>query len=456
MLLDRGDLTAAGDLAIAVGDDRVRDRGAVDLVRATLGSLPVDVADRWRANLPPGLARDLLAAAAAHARAVTDPPTADLDALIEGFRARDDAAGESVSLALATLAAEANGDLGRLLALSGPARALSARHPDPLLRLLVGAVDAATAGLTGDVAGGLAVLDGDLADLPMAGRPEVLIRLHWHLLLLAGRAADAAAVAHAHHAHRAMPVSRELEGVALWFDGDPGGLPRSSVDIGPDRYAALSERDRFDQAALIAVLAASASETDAVDLAVGALERSALGDAPGDAAQLACARAAARIVHHDEPGARAVIDALVQADAIDPVAEPLLRRSLAIPYVCSPALRDRWDDARPRSLPGPHPGGRPDAGRGPRRPPPRRPVVDGGGDHRPPPALVGRARRLGRGLGPDVGARPGRRAGRAVRRRGGGRGGLAGERRRAPDPPDPGHRGGGLRPPPAARRTSWR
>ena len=49
----RGDPIATGAIALRLGDDEALDRATVDLVRATLGSLPVDVAEAWLAARRP-------------------------------------------------------------------------------------------------------------------------------------------------------------------------------------------------------------------------------------------------------------------------------------------------------------------------------------------------------------------------------------------------------------------
>ena len=54
-------------------------------------------------------------------------------------------------------------------------------------------VDAAMMALGGgDIDGALAILEQPVDGASPSDRPEALVRLHWHLLILAGRAGDAA------------------------------------------------------------------------------------------------------------------------------------------------------------------------------------------------------------------------------------------------------------------------
>jgi LuxR family maltose regulon positive regulatory protein len=222
-----------------------------------------------------------------------------------------------------------------------------------VLRLLLNSVDAAVATLSGDLPRALAILEQPVDDVARHDRPEAMTRLHWHLLLLAGRAADAAILAEpaATPANSAVPV-RELTATARWFDGDPSGFAVGAVELGPDRYVALSERDRFDQAALVAVMAAAAGEVKAVDEAVAVLQSSPFANTtPPDAAFVAVARAAQLVLVGDEDAAARVLDELLDTFGfgpdgyVDRLTDAHLRRALCVPYVCSPRLRAVWDDA---------------------------------------------------------------------------------------------------------------
>ena len=67
------------------------------------------------------------------------------------------------------------------------------------------------------------------------------------------------------------------------------------------------------------------------------------GTAGADAAMAAVARACQAVAHHDDERAVAIVGELVDTGPIDGFAEAHLRRTLAVPYVCSPELRRRWD-----------------------------------------------------------------------------------------------------------------
>lgn len=342
----RGDPIAWGSLAIRLGDTDALGRAGVALVRATLGSLPVDAAEAWLAELTADTPEaGLLRAALAHARSAAEPPAEELDRVVEQFLARDDGIGASVTVALAALAAEARGDLGHLMLLAGRARALAERHIDPVLELLVAGVDAAAEAMQGDLAAALERLDRAEAGVATEERPEAFARLHWHLLLLAGRAGDAAELVAGVRPAPGAAVQRELEGVARWLDGDPGVLLGGPLDTGPDRYRVLSDRDRFDQASFVAVFAASAGDVGAVGRAVDVLASSPFSAVTGgpDAAVVAVAQACQAIVDHDDDRAAALVGRIVDAAPLDPFTDAYLRRSLAVPYICSDQLRARWD-----------------------------------------------------------------------------------------------------------------
>ena len=342
----RGDAVATGQLALRLGDRAALRRAAVDLVRTTLGSLPADVAEAWLAVGDDGPEHELLACALAHTRTASEPPAARLDALGAAFAERAEPEGEAVVIALGALVADAGRDLGRLLALSMRAQAIAQGHRDPILDLLVDCVGAAMSALQGDLDGALALLDRPRPDLPPNVRPEALTRLHWRLLLLAGRAADAARLADSFEPAPELSTERPLETVARWLAGDPDGLDPEAFDVGPGRYGSLPERDQFDQAAFVAVLAAAFGRTDALDVAVEVLTSSPFAATTGpDGAFLAVALACQRILDHDDAGAAAEIERFLAAGPADGLVDAHLRRFLAVPYVGVGSLREAWDRA---------------------------------------------------------------------------------------------------------------
>ena len=142
-------------------------------------------------------------------------------------------------------------------------------------------VDAAMMALGGgDIDGALAILEQPVGGASPSDRPEALVRLHWHLLILAGRAGEAAELTADLDPVPGIAAPRELSDVARWLDGEPAGLASGDVDLGPDRYRRLSERDTFDQAAFIAVIAASAPDPGPVHQAVDLLDASPFGPPP--------------------------------------------------------------------------------------------------------------------------------------------------------------------------------
>ncbi|HET8620672.1 MAG TPA: hypothetical protein VFM27_17015, partial [Acidimicrobiales bacterium] len=161
----RGDAVATGSIALRLDDDDALRRAAVDLVRTTLGSLPVEVAEAWLAALGAtgGGGRpevELLACALAHARCAAEPPAGRLDDLAARFRAAGDRDGEAVALALGGLAADARDDVDHLVSLAQQARSLAAGDDNPRLALLVAGVDAAVLAIGGgDFDAALALLD---------------------------------------------------------------------------------------------------------------------------------------------------------------------------------------------------------------------------------------------------------------------------------------------------------
>jgi DNA-binding SARP family transcriptional activator len=348
----RGDPVATGAAALRLGDVAALRRASVELVRMTIGSLPIEVAESWtgalRAAGPEGERpeAELLECALAHTRRAADPPGDRLDAVADRFHADGDLDGEAVALAIGTLAADARNDIAHLVSLAARARTLLEAHDEPSLVLLVTAVDAAAAALFGDLDRALDLLDQPVGGIPPDQRPEAMTRLHWHFLLLAGRAGDAAALTAGLDPAPGAAGKRELSAVARWLDGDPSTLSPATVDIGPERYQRFSERDVFDQAAFVAVLAASGTDPTPVHHAVDLLEASPFAvDSGPDGALLAVARACASVVDHDDDGAVAAIARFVDRAPLDPLTEAHLLRGLAVPYVCSPELQRRWDGA---------------------------------------------------------------------------------------------------------------
>ena len=358
----RGDAIATGSVARRLADHQALARAAVDLVRATIGSLPLSIAGPWATALQAApadgasaaevaLAAELLECAIANARSASAPPADRLDRLADAFHERGDGEGEAIALAIATLASEARGDLAHLVGLAARARALAEGQDELRLQLLVASVDGAVAAMSGDLDTALAILGEPVGDLAPGQRPEAMVRLHWHFLILAGRAGDAAELTAAVDPVPGLAAQRQLHAVASFLDGRPAQLVAVGADIGPGRYEQLSERDRFDQAAFVAVLASASPDPEPVRRALTVLATSPFAAASGpDGALTAVARACGAIVEHDDAAAEAIITRFVEqaagsGGAFDPLTDAHLRRSLAVPYACSPALRAQWDSA---------------------------------------------------------------------------------------------------------------
>src|SRR4029453_13714659 len=214
----------------------------------------------------------------------------------------------------------------------------------PVLDLLVAAVDAAAARFDGDIDRALALLARPIPGLVPGPAPAAVTRFHWHLLLLAGRAGDAAALMADRDPVRGIDGAQELHGVAR----SPDGAPSRPWGVGGPTTASLplSGGARFERAALTAVLAASAGEVDMVHAALAELSISPFAGGNGpDGAVVAVARACGAVVEHDDRRAEAEIAAFLACGPRDRVTDTFLRRTPAVLYASSPDLRRDWDAA---------------------------------------------------------------------------------------------------------------
>ncbi|MGX6600729.1 BTAD domain-containing putative transcriptional regulator [Micromonosporaceae bacterium Da 78-11] len=354
LLLERGDALRAGAIALAAADPGLLDRAATALVTATLATFPHDTGVRWLAAVPPG-ERDrpgllLLAAATRYAFRADDP---DVDTVLDNAAtaARDsgDLAAETAALSLATIAAHARGDESRLVELFHRALELPGADEQPTLRLLVAGVRAAVFEVFGSVPDALATVAALRADDLEHQPGKITVRFHVYLLILAGRADEAAALAETHLATSPYAHVRRMPMFARWMAGHPtdllpdlaraatAGLPYVPEADANDRY-------RFNFLAFAAVVAASLGDRDALRQVAAQLDASGLGADTRDAAMLAVAAAAGAVLHGDEPGAAGLIEGFLAAHPLpDPVASVHLRRFLAYGYVLSPTARRAWD-----------------------------------------------------------------------------------------------------------------
>ena len=355
LLLGRGEVARAGAIAVRAGDRAGLRAASLALVRTTLSSLPVDTARSWLAAADAELRRSpelmLLTAACRHSANFRDP---EVDRLLDAVLAMGgaDCAGAATAsggpaaaaellvptaIALAAIVAHTRGDHVGLFLVVQRARECGAQD-DPVLQSLVAGVEAAMLELAGDVPGALAVLDRLVLAGGSLGLPYAVRRLRWHLLLLAGRADEAALAADG-------PV---LRAVAGWLAGDPAtfdhlvGTPRAEP-IGPGSGA----RDVLTEATFAAVLAASVGDIGRVAAACRVVDATPLDLADTrDSAQYAVATAALAIATHDDAAAERLIGEHLARHPIGRApGETHLRRFLAVPYVCSHEVRAAWDAA---------------------------------------------------------------------------------------------------------------
>jgi LuxR family maltose regulon positive regulatory protein len=363
-LREQGAVEAAGSLAGRLGDGDTLAWAAIALVGTRLSRFPIALAERWLEQWPgPSCPeRELLALAVGHRRRVSGPDLGRLDAVVAELAATGCRRRTTAGLALAAVVAEAHGDLGRLLALAERARSEPGALDQPTLALLVAGVDAARAAAAGDHAAAVAGLDRPITGLTLGDRPEAVNRFHWHLLVLCGRAREAAelidacpvgtgAAARGAEADQSVTpaVSDPLAAVARWFDGDPRALAAEPVDPLTEGYDGLGDRARFDRAAFVAVIAASQGRAAVVDEAVAVMAASGVVPlAPAHHALLAVARAVQHIVHLDEAAAADVLRRFLasltdRSPGERRSAHAHLRRSAAVPYLCLPEIRSGWD-----------------------------------------------------------------------------------------------------------------
>jgi DNA-binding SARP family transcriptional activator len=350
VLLGRGEAVRAGWCAHRWGEIGLLAAAARVLVRTTLGALPRETAERWLAGVgdPAGDHPDmaLLRLAVRQARHRDDPVVDTLvDDLATRYAAAGDAEGQAGALAVGVVAAHFRGDLARVVELAGRVAALPGADEVPVLRFLVGAVGAGLAALQGDADATLAALDA----LPHRGvdarTAELVSRLEVAMLLLVGRADEAARVADATLADAPSAYVRIIPPVVRWLAGDPGALRGRALPTEPEPDT--NARDRMYHAAYGTSVFASLGDRASVVAAwpvIGALEPGRL-DAR-DSAIVAGAVATRRVLEHDEPGAaRALAEHRARHPLSVAASELHLRRVLPIAYVLDDGARRCWDGA---------------------------------------------------------------------------------------------------------------
>jgi DNA-binding SARP family transcriptional activator len=353
LLLRRDDPLRAGAIAVGAGDLELLGRAATALVMATLATFPYDTGARWLAAVPqeqrrrPGLL--LLEAATRQALRADDAGVDRLvDAAGEAACRAGDGPTEAAALSLAAIAAHARGAQDRLFAVYQRAAALPNAGRHPALRVLTGAVHAAVAEMCGDVDAGLAALE-PICDGPAAAQPgSPVSRFHVHLLLLAGRADEAAALAERRLSGSPYANVRRMVPFARWMAGRPAdmlglvGMDGAAAVAAPD--ADTNARFRFNFLTFGVVVAAALGQRDAVGRLWRQVEAAASGEETRDAADLTVAAMARAVADHDERAAAAVLgDFLTLHPLTDPVAAVRLRRFLAYSYVLSGEARLAWE-----------------------------------------------------------------------------------------------------------------
>lgn len=346
-LVDEGQILRAGSLAIAWNDLSALRRAAGLLVPETLGALPVDTSGSWLSAVPANALSspefELLRVAHDQARDSADP-TLDsrLDAIVSTARTVEDRDTETAALALGAITAQYRGDVGRLFAISNLAEQRSGVVEEPLLQLLIQAVHAAVAELSGDVEGALALIES-IPDTERTRRfGELIFRMRTQQLLLTGRGSEAVDVAEMHlRSSKSNHVANTIDYVR-WMNGDPSRF-RLRGPVEPDPSA--TARDQFHFGMYYSAIFASVGDSVAIDRCwlVASPMTNASSD-PRDNAIVSSFLALKHVVNHDETAAREVLLAHVARHPMSvKLSEVHLRRAFAVSYVLVPEVKDHWD-----------------------------------------------------------------------------------------------------------------
>ncbi|MEU8635954.1 BTAD domain-containing putative transcriptional regulator [Amycolatopsis sp. NPDC048633] len=346
VLTARGDLARAGTLACRTRDWCLLADLSVELVITTLSALPSAVARCWLDAVPAheaaGPAFLLLHAAALHAADFADPR---IDPLLDrAWHAMRESGGGDAGLvavlAQAGIAAHSRADLARLAELAERAGLLD--PAGPIVRCLRHTVAATLAEMGGDPEAALA----EIVLAPVLEVPRVLalstLRFHYHCLDMCGFGGEAAELADRTVCVTSDENVRFAAAIARWFDGDPADLARLravSARLGPE---AGTSRDTFVTTACLAVIASCVGDGPPA-LSSGAPEDH---DNPRDAVLVSAASAAVSVAGGDDPAARRTYARHLERWPVEaPFNERHLRRFLALGYVLSERLRDRWERA---------------------------------------------------------------------------------------------------------------
>src|SRR5262249_6928471 len=262
----RDALTARHDtLRLVTIAERLGDRDTIrvaarELVSQTMHALPVERARALLAAADPA-DRDapelvMLSAAIAHALAVDDPAIdPQMARALAAFSAVGDEPGEIAALALAGLIASSRGAYPDYLQIALRVAELPAARENLFLHVLTELVTATLAELSGDLQTALAAmarLPGPDTDHPMR---ETAARLHVYLLVLAGRANEATAIADAALRESSHAHIRKTPPFVRWSAGDASDIEELMADDGP--APDTNARDEFFYAALSTYVCAS-------------------------------------------------------------------------------------------------------------------------------------------------------------------------------------------------------
>ncbi len=350
-LMRRQDALRLVTIAELLKDQETIRVAARDLVRQTMASLPVQRARALLAAAGPASLDTpevlLLRAAIAHAVTIDDPAIEPLiTKATEAFSAAGDEIGEISALQFAGLVASSRGQYADFLRIALRVAELPSAREDLVLRVVAEMVTATLAELNGDIDAALDAL-ARLPD-PDSSHPmrEPAARLHVYMLVLAGRADEAVAIADgvlraSSHAH-----VRKTPPFVRWSAGDVSELAELRADDGP--APDTNARDQFFYATLSMYVRAATGDIDRLRELAKLLETVPVNlNDPRDASMLAAAVATRLIAEHDEEGARrALTDHLRRYPVDDPRCDVQLRRALAGVYICVPAIRPAWDAAR--------------------------------------------------------------------------------------------------------------
>ena len=348
LLSARGDPLRLGSAAIRWRDTRALLDAAVSLVRASLGTLPIETAQRWlaaAASLRDEPEIRLLALAVRHAQRIVGVEVdAEFDDVIEAFRRRPGGAGCAEAIALAAVSAYDRRDLVRLVALATSSRTLPSSDGVPLLRFLSGAIDASTASVTGDAETALRIIDTLPFDEVPAHVTELVTRMQVIMQARTGRFAEAVATARC-LADSADAHVRMMPSYLRWQSGDPSEFAVNPATLRSSD--SINDRDRFAGAEEVAAIASSLGDRDLARTARQQITAYLHGrDDARDSAVAAGAVACTHVLDHDERSASTVVaDHLARYPLGNRPATLHLHRHLAVGYVLSEELRAHWDAA---------------------------------------------------------------------------------------------------------------